>query len=129
MLPKVGSSLGRLYEQRTDTPLALPTIPLFKSLQELLTSYPTPLRAKLLPSLHALLQQRLPNDPEASILHATRHLSADLKGDELVDALKQANEQILQVVRAREDGLLGGMYADWVKEWTQKLEEDNLVRP
>ena len=107
----------------------MPAIALFKSLQNLLISFPTPLRGSLLDSLHEHLAQVLPSDPEARFLHATRKLTTDLKGAELVERVKEANEELLETIK--NEGLaeqVGDIYATWVEEWVAKVDETNLVR-
>lgn len=83
------------------------------------------------------LAQHLPHSAPARFLHATRGLSADLDGEALVDALREANETLVRGVREQVDGdgvgqgmriELGEMYAAWVEEWTEKLHEEKMVR-
>ena len=86
--------------------------------------------------MHTHLAQHLPHSAAARFLHAIRGLSADLDGEELVDALREANEALVKSIREHTDGYsvregmrgeLGEMYATWVKEWTEKLQEENMV--
>jgi U3 small nucleolar RNA-associated protein 6 len=86
--------------------------------------------------LHSHLAQHLPHSAAARFLHATRGLSADLEGEELVDAIREANESLVKSIRAQVEGdsvgegmrrELGEMYAAWVKEWIGKLHEENMV--
>lgn len=97
---------------------------------------PTTLRTSLLDRLHSHLAQHLPHSAAARFLHATRNLSSELEGEELVDALRETNDVLLKGIRAQHEGSaasdtmrreLGGMYASWVEEWIEKLDEENLV--
>lgn len=116
---------------------ALPKAPLFVSLHELLSTYPTTLalRSSLLDHLHTLLLQTLPTDPIAIRLTATRHLLPELSGDALVDALRDANDKMTAAVReaCSDDSRknaddMAGSYADFVKEWVQREDvDDSLV--
>ncbi|KAI0690201.1 U3 small nucleolar RNA-associated protein 6-domain-containing protein [Cerioporus squamosus] len=110
---------------------AIPKIELFTSLHELISAYPSPpsLRESLLDHLHALLHQTLPSDPAAIKLSATRHLKADLVGEPLVDALKDANEQLLAYIRSTGGPVsppVAAVYADFVEEWCGKDVDDTL---
>lgn len=87
--------------------------------------------------MHTHLAQHLPHNATARFLHATRGISADLEGEELVDALRDANEALVKSIRAQVEGdsvgesmrrELGEMYAAWIKEWMGKLHEENMVR-
>ena len=97
---------------------------LFRSLQTLLNTYPTPLRASLLDHLHALLVETLSDEPEAVKLHATRWLPAS--GEAGVDQLRAANEALLEWARTR-GGAVSGAYADVVEEWCQRDLDRHLV--
>ncbi|KAI0356208.1 hypothetical protein OH77DRAFT_1423811 [Trametes cingulata] len=110
---------------------ALPKIELFRSLHELIAAYPSPpsLRESLLDHLHALLRDTLPSLPAAIKLAATRHLSPDISGEPLVDALKNANDVLLEAVRtssaeAREG--VASVYAEFIEEWCGKGVDDSL---
>ena len=97
----------------------------------MLTTYPCPtsLRDALLDHLFTLLHETLPGDPAAIRLSATRHLLPDLEGEALVDALKDANEQLAGAVRHQNavDERLASVYATFVKDWCQKNIDDSLV--
>ncbi|KDQ21825.1 hypothetical protein BOTBODRAFT_99309 [Botryobasidium botryosum FD-172 SS1] len=105
---------------------AIPKIPLFTLLQKLLSTYPTPLRALLLAELHDHLHRVLPSDPHARLLHATRSLTEALEGEELVDRLKEANQDLVAAVREAQDGRMADLYATWVRERVEQIDETNL---
>ncbi|TFK94570.1 hypothetical protein K466DRAFT_579822 [Polyporus arcularius HHB13444] len=110
---------------------AIPKIELFTSLHELISAYPSPpsLRESLLDHLHALLHKTLPSHPAAIKLSATRHLKADLVGEPLVDALKDANEQLLAYIRSTGGPVspeVAAVYAEFVEEWCGKDVDDTL---
>lgn len=111
--------------------IALPKIELFISLQDLLATYPCPpsLRDTLLDHLFTLLHETLPDDPAAIRLFATRHLLPDLTGEALVDALRNANEQLASAVRNQNAGneRLASLYTGFVQAWCQKTIDDSLV--
>ncbi|KAI0645423.1 U3 small nucleolar RNA-associated protein 6-domain-containing protein [Trametes meyenii] len=112
---------------------ALPKIELFKSLHELLSAYPCPpsLRDSLLDHLHALLRDTLPSSPAAIKLAATRRLTAELSGEPLVDALKDANNVLSDAVRtssgeAREG--VANVYTEFAEEWCAKDDVDDSLK-
>ncbi|EMD33556.1 hypothetical protein CERSUDRAFT_98123 [Gelatoporia subvermispora B] len=110
---------------------ALPTPQLFQTLHELLASYPIPpaLRSSLLDYLHARLRETLPTDPRAAKLSATRHLTPELTGSELVDRLREANEQLsgaVKIAGEKEKEGLARVYAEFVEEWCAKDVDESL---
>ncbi|KAI0743827.1 U3 small nucleolar RNA-associated protein 6-domain-containing protein [Daedaleopsis nitida] len=110
---------------------AIPTIELFKSLHELIATYPctTSLRDSLLDHLHALLHTTLPSVPAAIKLSATRQLTSEAVGEPLVDALKRANEQLSESVRSTSREARSGVacvYAEFLEEWCGKDVDDSL---
>ncbi|KAF8513171.1 U3 small nucleolar RNA-associated protein 6-domain-containing protein [Hysterangium stoloniferum] len=112
---------------------ALPTMALFRSLCELLKTYPTLLRDSLLSHLDDLLVKTLPTDPAALKLHATRHLPPpDDSGNsfdtvEFIEQLQAANEFLLGLAR-KHGGAVSNTYAEFVEEWCGVDLEPNLVR-
>ena len=119
-------------EEGIDVPIAIPRIDLFASLHELISTYPSPpaLRESLLDHLHDHLRETLPSVPAAIKLSATRHLTSDLVGETLVDALKSANEQLIAAVRnaaGSVDSGVANVYAQFVGEWCGKEVDDSLV--
>ena len=104
-------------------------------------TYPCPqeLRRSLLDHLHNRLESTpsIRIDPLAAKLHATRFLTPDLNGAELVDALKQANEDLIAAVKlslttASPKSLtkadeLGNVYVTFVEDWVSKDIDANLV--
>ncbi|EIW63031.1 snoRNA-binding rRNA-processing protein UTP6 [Trametes versicolor FP-101664 SS1] len=110
---------------------AIPKIELFSSLHGLISTYPSPLslRESLLDHLHALLRDTLPALPAAIKLAATRHLSDDLTGGHLVDALKNANDVLSEAVRTSTGEAREGVacvYAEFIGEWCGKAVGDSL---
>jgi hypothetical protein len=101
-----------------------------KSLQKLLSSYPTPLRNDLLEGLFLLAKQTLPNDPANIYLQATRRLQS-IKQEEFVDKLKEANDLFTTAIKSSnvDKDAIGQVYADWLDEWVNKIDEENLVGP
>lgn len=96
----------------------------------------------LLDHLHEHLQSfpSISVDPQVVHLHATRYLTPDLTGVELVDMLRQANETLLSALR---HGLTDELFAErnssspaddmaktyivFAKEWLNKDIDENLV--
>ncbi|OCH92458.1 hypothetical protein OBBRIDRAFT_791201 [Obba rivulosa] len=110
---------------------ALPTAELFATLHELLVTYPVPsaLRESLLDHLHALLRETLPTDSQAVKLSATRHLTPDLAGPELIDRLREANERLSDAVKLAGDKERDGLakvYVEFVEEWCAKDVDESL---
>jgi U3 small nucleolar RNA-associated protein 6 len=105
---------------------------LFRSLHELLRTYPTPLRDTLLECLDGLLVNTLPSDPAALKLHATRLLPPPDKSRntldtvEFIEQLQAANESLLSLAQ-RHGGAVSDAYAEFVEEWCGVDLEPNLV--
>jgi len=99
-------------------------------------SYPCPevLRRSLLDHLHDHICSNISAtvEPVAAKLYATRFLTPELEGTALVDAMKEANENLVrgvrtahqkQVAKYSKDNALEGMaavYAEFVREWFEK---------
>ncbi|OCB88446.1 hypothetical protein A7U60_g4488 [Sanghuangporus baumii] len=127
---------------------AVPTRDLFASLHGVLSAYPCPstLRRSLLDHLHSLLHSRIlstegsdpdPSNPSTRLdakgraqcakLYATRYLTLDLEGESLVDALRKANEDLMEIVRERrDDDEMASAYAQFVTEWFEKEINEHL---
>ncbi|KAI0334977.1 hypothetical protein GY45DRAFT_1351078 [Cubamyces sp. BRFM 1775] len=109
---------------------ALPKVELFRSLHEMISTYPPSLREPLLDHLHAHLLETLPSLPAAIKLHATRYLTPDLSGEALVDALRTANDVLSDAVRTSPAETREGVatvYAEFIEEWCGKKDvDDNL---
>ncbi|KZT08401.1 uncharacterized protein LAESUDRAFT_757637 [Laetiporus sulphureus 93-53] len=111
---------------------AIPKIHLFTSLHELISAYPClpSLRNSLLDYLFSLLHSVLPSDPTAIKLYASRYLTPDLEGEDLVDALRKANEELAIAVKEANQGenteKLGEIYAQFVQEWCEKDIDNSL---
>jgi hypothetical protein len=108
-------------------PTAIPNINLFIYLRNLITTYPSPasLREALLAFLYASLREALPGDPEALKLYATRKLNEDLHGEEFVNVLQAANEELRTA--AEKDQNVYPVYAQFVDNWCQTKIDRNLV--
>jgi U3 small nucleolar RNA-associated protein 6 len=111
---------------------ALPKTELFTSLNNLITSYPSPpsLREILLDHLLAELRTTLPDEPLGLKLSTMKALKPDVDGENLVLALKDANENMLAGVKNRgknRESFLRA-YAEFVEEWCRPSIDANLVR-
>lgn len=113
-----------------DFKIALPKIELFDALNELLTQYPIPsdLRDSLIRHLDTVLKATLPNDPRAVKILCTRCLRPDMRGEELVDGIKQANETLMASADSKNEPVFAA-YAEFVKEWSRALIDEDLVSP
>ncbi|KAH8119014.1 U3 small nucleolar RNA-associated protein 6-domain-containing protein [Phellopilus nigrolimitatus] len=121
---------------------AVPTPELFNSIHTVLTTYPCPpsLRRSLLDDLHALLHLTLLSPPsysstsksdsrtnaQAAKLYAMRFLTPELEGEALADALRRANEDLLDIARVRGSEEMASVYAQFVQEWFEKRLDDHL---
>ncbi|KLO16918.1 hypothetical protein SCHPADRAFT_937468 [Schizopora paradoxa] len=121
---------------------AKPIPELFSALHSVLVSYPCPpdLRRSLLEHLRSHLQTSLSLDTDsvAAKLCATWHLTSDLSGLELVDAIKGANDELSQRLRHAEDSNKGKhkaksavldmakAYSEFIREWFGKDIDENL---
>ncbi|KIJ49586.1 hypothetical protein M422DRAFT_160624 [Sphaerobolus stellatus SS14] len=105
---------------------AKPAIGLFKSLHEMLASYPTPLREDMLEHLHGLLTKTLPGDAEALRLRARYLLrEEDEDSEEFVDKLRAGNEELLGQAREHR-GAVSGAYAEVIAGWCKRDLEPSL---
>ena len=97
----------------------------------MITSYPSlpSLRESLLDHLLAELQTTLPNEPLGLKLSATRALKPDVDGEVLIEALKNANENLLGAVKneGRNGESFLRAYAEFVEEWCRPDIDANLV--
>ena len=107
----------------------MPKIELFETLKALITEYPSraSLRRANLAHLFDVLRSTLPDDARAIKLLAGRFLGPEVKGEELVEGLKRANEEML--LRAQDSGKedVLRVYAVFVEEWWETTIDDNLV--
>lgn len=113
---------------------ALPKVDLFVALETVISEYPSPpsLQDALLAYLYHVLGQTLPRNPRSMELRAQRYLTQRAKpkhGVELVEGLRQANEEMLQVIGDEVEESLSNSYAQFVEHWYSKVEDDHLVRP
>ncbi|EPQ57473.1 hypothetical protein GLOTRDRAFT_38919 [Gloeophyllum trabeum ATCC 11539] len=110
---------------------AIPTLPLFTSLHTALTTYPSPpsLRASLLEHLYTLLRQTLPAEPGAVHLLSQRFFYEQGEGShDLVEALRNANEEMM---RGKGESRRQGMereYAEFVASWCNKPDLDDHLK-
>ena len=65
---------------------------------------------------------------QAAKLYATRHLASDLEGEIYVDALRQANEELMEMVQTRNDDDIAAVYIEFVSEWFERDIDEHLVR-
>lgn len=109
--------------------LALHKIELFQSLNTLLIEYPVQdtLRQTLLGHLYDVIRENFPGDPQAMELLAGRFLIGNVEGEQLVENIRLANEEMLFNVGdgRREDTLQA--YARFVELWCGKLKDATLV--
>jgi len=101
---------------------------MISSLQKLLSTYPTPLTNDLVDELYSLVNDILPNDPSAIHLRATRNLKS-IEQEDFVDRLKETQDLFASAVKLPEmdKELISKIYAQWVEEWVEKIDEENLV--
>lgn len=111
---------------------ALPRLRTFTSLLELLQTYPTPLASSLIQHTYDLVASHLPSNSKARVLYADRHLNStlhpDQKGPPLVDAIKEANEELTMILQ-RSEGLTGmpEAYSEWIEERFRTIQDPNLA--
>lgn len=108
--------------------LAIPKIALFESLKDLISSYPSPkkLCQSLLAHLYEVLNHTLPKHPQAILLLASRFLES--QGEEFVEGLRLANEELLTRVKDNDQEAFLEVYANFIEGWFLKLVDDDLVR-
>ena len=58
-------------------------------------------------------------------MYATRKLREDVQGEELVNSLKAANEELLEFAKTGVN--VCPAYAEFVNDWCQRDIDDNLV--
>ncbi|KDQ57693.1 hypothetical protein JAAARDRAFT_35378 [Jaapia argillacea MUCL 33604] len=114
----------------TNAVKAIPKLEAFIALRDLLSTYPSPLRLRqaLLDHLHALLHSTLPSDPHAVKVYCSRHLTPGLEGEDLISALKTANQELVRAVNDATDNRepLASAYVQFVAEWCRKEIDANL---
>lgn len=74
------------------------------------------------------MKERLPDDAGAIKMRASRFLTPELKGEALVEGLRQANEELLEAAGgddAREE--VCQVYAAFVEEWCGTTIDGNMV--
>lgn len=106
--------------------LALPTLPLFSSLYTLLATYPAPpaLRDDLISYLRNLFDNTLSHEPRAVTLLLDQ---TTLDGEELVDALRDANSKFTEGIKNAEDKRREDwcvVYGAFVTKWCTREETD-----
>ncbi|KAG6886271.1 hypothetical protein C0993_006681 [Termitomyces sp. T159_Od127] len=108
---------------------ALPKLELFETLKTLVAEYPSPssLRETLLEHLYKLVKEKLPGNAGAIRLRAGRFLTPDLKGEALVEGLRQANEELLEAATGDDAGEeVCQVYATFVEEWCNTAIDGNM---
>ena len=93
----------------------------------MLQQYPTELSRNLVPYLYDIIASILPSNPQIFVLFASRHLKRDLKGGNFIDALKAANEELLEATQ-KDTTNMDSVYAEWLVEQFNALGDPNLVR-
>jgi hypothetical protein len=93
----------------------------------LLQHYHTELSRNLVLYLYGLIIPTLPGNPQAYVLFASRHLKPDLTGANFIDALKAANEELLEATQ-NDTTRMDSAYAGWILEQFHTLGDLNLVR-
>ncbi|KII92126.1 hypothetical protein PLICRDRAFT_103628 [Plicaturopsis crispa FD-325 SS-3] len=109
---------------------ALPTLPLFSSLYTLLATYPAPpaLRDDLISYLRNLFDNTLSHEPRAVTLLLDQ---TTLDGEELVDALRDANSKFTEGIKNAEDKRREDwcvVYGAFVTKWCTREETDLHLR-
>lgn len=110
---------------------ALPKVDLFVALETVISEYPSPpsLQDALLVHLYDVLGKTLPRNPRSMELRAQRYLMRrghPKHGAELVEGLRQANEEMLRVIGDEVEECLTSSYARFVEHWYSKVEDDHL---
>ncbi|KAG8908043.1 U3 snoRNP protein [Tulasnella sp. 403] len=108
---------------------AVPTTELFKSLHDLFTKFPTPLKDSLLGDLHSRMVEALPNNPQAIKLSAEWSISSARQEDEtFVDKLRLANEAMVSGMRNSrvEKDEMASVYSGWVEHWVERVTTPEL---
>lgn len=111
--------------------IALPAIELFEALKQAIESHPSPieLRIYLLGHLYDTLEaSKIGQEVAAIRLLTKRYLTPDLRGEDVVDRIKTANEFILGKINkdiAVEEVL--AIYGDFVEEWIGLSIDQTLV--
>ncbi|KAF8629265.1 hypothetical protein AX17_005844 [Amanita inopinata Kibby_2008] len=112
----------------TNAARALGKIELFDALKTVIEEHPCApdLRHALLDHFYDLVRQTLPNDAKAIKLSASRFLTTGSKGIGLIEALGQANEEMLESAGncCREEVL--EMYSEFVEEWCGRTMDENM---
>jgi U3 small nucleolar RNA-associated protein 6 len=129
---------------------ALPRVTLFRAVQNVLVTHPSPegLKRALFAHLHAHLRSALPCDPHALVLLAERHLAAlspeaagGPDGEAFVDGLRRAHDELRDAVARTagkdDDGTsdtitadgIARVYVSFVRDWCaeEKDLDPNLV--
>jgi hypothetical protein len=107
-------------------------VDLFVALETVISDYPSPpsLQDALLVHLYDVLGRTLPRNPRSMELRAQRYLKQSGQpkhGVQLVEGLRQANEEMLRVIGDEVEESLSSSYARFVEHWYSKVEDDHLV--
>ncbi|TFK54305.1 hypothetical protein OE88DRAFT_1625427 [Heliocybe sulcata] len=107
---------------------ALPSLSLFTSLHDVLATYPSPppLRASLLDHLYTLLRSTLSTEPGAVHLLAQRFFHGE--NVDLVDALRNANEEMVRGVKEDTRQAMEKEYVAFVASWCNKEDLDENLK-
>ncbi|PFH52029.1 hypothetical protein AMATHDRAFT_57722 [Amanita thiersii Skay4041] len=98
---------------------AIPKIELFEALKTIIEGYPSPpdLREALVAHLYDVLGQKLPNDAKAIKLCANRFLMGGKQGTELIEGLKQTNEELMKAAERLGQEDVFEVYSEFVEDW------------
>jgi U3 small nucleolar RNA-associated protein 6 len=98
-------------------------------LKTVIAEYPSPsdLRTLLLEHLYDLVRSTLPGNAEAVRLLADRHITPELRGAALVDAVQRANEEMLLEVKSHGHEETYRVYADFVEDWCSRTLDPHMV--
>ena len=108
----------------------MPRIELFQELIAVLVGYPSEGRVKesIMEHLYELLKKTLDQDVRAMKLLAGRFMREDMKGEEFVEGMRCANEEMMKMARTSSRVEVLEAYAGFVEEWCGREIDASLVR-
>lgn len=90
---------------------------------------PPALRQAMIAHLDELLRATLPDHPRTLRILASRLLTQEMKGDELVEGIRRANEMLLKSASDSNKEEVLEVYSDFVEEWCKLAIDASLVCP